>query len=91
MDFDILTGHLSYMDFDILTCPLSVWECSYVEMVDNVCTRAYMQFDLICVHFSHMTDLKWIFSNVKINSEAIGGFVFPHTCTHLILNEQFLT
>ena len=42
-----------YMDFDILTDPLSVWELSCVEMVGTVCTRAYMQFDLICVHFPH--------------------------------------
>ena len=26
--------------------------------------RAYMQFDLIYVHFHLMADLKWIFSNV---------------------------
>ena len=44
------------MDFDILTRPLSAWELSCVEIVDNVYTRAYlMQFDLICVHFCHMT------------------------------------
>ena len=42
-------------------------------MVDNVCTRAYMQFDLICLHFPHTKDLKWIFSNVKINSESISN------------------
>ena len=79
------------MDFDILTGPLSVWELSCVEMVDNVCTCAYMQFDLICVNFPRMADLKWIFSNVKINSESIGSVVFPDTCTHLLLIEQFLT
>ena len=67
------------------------WELFCVEMVDNVCMRAYRKFDLICVHFPHMTDLKWTFSNVKINSESIGGVVFPDTCTHLLLNEQFLT
>ena len=38
-----------------------------------------------------MTDLKCIFSNVKINSESIGGVVLPDTCTHLLLNKQFLT
>ena len=79
------------MDFDILTIPLSARELSCVEMVDNVCRRSYMQFDSIFVHFPHMTDLKWIFSNVKINSESIGGVVFSDTCTHLLLNEQFLT
>ena len=79
------------MHFDILTGPLSARDLSCVEMVDNVCTRAYMQIDLICVHFSHMTDLKWIFSNVNINSESIGGVVFSDTYTHLLLNEQFLT
>ena len=47
-------------------------------MGDIVCTRAYMQFDLICVHFPHMMILKWIFSNVNINFESIGGVVFPH-------------
>ena len=36
-----------------------------------------MQFDLMCVYFPHMTDLRWIYSNVKINSESIGGVVFP--------------
>ena len=28
---------------------------------------------------------------VRINSESIGDVVFPDTCTHLLLNEQFLT
>ena len=59
------------MDFDILAGPLSAWELSCVEMVDNVCTRAYRQFDLICVHFPHMTDLKWTFSNVILNILAV--------------------
>ena len=68
-----------YMDFDILKGALSDWELSCVVM----------QFDLICVHFLHMTE--WIFSNVKMNSESIGGVIFPDTCTHLLLNEQFLT
>ena len=58
---------------------------------DNVCMRAYMQFDLICVHFPRMTDLKWIFSNVNINSQSIGGVLFPDTCTNLLLNKQFPT
>ena len=42
-------------------------------MVENVCTRAYMQFDFsnLYIHFPHMTDLKWLFSNVKLNSESI--------------------
>ena len=57
----------------------------------DILTRAYMQFYLIWVHFPHTTNLKWIFSNVKFNSESIGGVVFPDTCTHLLLNEQFLT
>ena len=70
---------------------LSAWELSCVEMGNIVCTRAYIQFDLIYVHFPHITNLKWIFSNVKINSKSIGGVVFPHTWTHLLLNEQFLT
>ena len=74
--------------YGILTGPLSAWEVSCVEMVDNVCTRAYRQFELICVHFPQMTDLKWTFSNVKINSESIGGFVFPDTRIHLLLNEH---
>ena len=43
------------------------------------------------VHYSHMTDLKWIFSNVNIKSESIGGVVFPDAYTHLLLNERFLT
>ena len=60
-------------------------------MVDNVCMREYMQSDLICVHFPDLTAEEWIFSNVKINSESIGGDVFPDTCTHLLLNGQFLT
>ena len=68
-----------YMDFDILTSPSSASEIYCVEMVDNVCTRPYMQFDLICIHFPHMT-------NLKMNSESIGGVVFPDTCTHLLLN-----
>ena len=59
-------------------------------MGDNLCTEAHMEFDLMYVHFPHMT-LNWIISNVKFNSESIGGVVFPHTCTQLILNEQFLT
>ena len=29
-------------------------------MVENVCIRAYMRFDLIYVHFPHMMDLKRI-------------------------------
>ena len=48
-----------------LAGPLSAWELSCIEMVDNVCTRAYTQFYLNKVHFDHMTYLKWIFSNVK--------------------------
>ena len=64
-----------HMDFDILTGPLSAKELSCVEIWDIVCTRAYMQFDLIYVHFPPMTNLKWIFSNVKINSEYIGDIV----------------
>ena len=52
---------------------------------------AYMQFDLIYVLSRHMAYLEWIFSDVKYNSESIGGGVFPDTCTHLLLNEQFLT
>ena len=79
------------MDFDILTRLLSGREPSCVEMLDNECTRAYMQFDLICVHFPHMTDLQWIFSNVKVNFESIGGVFFSDTYTHLLLNEHFLT
>ena len=63
-----------YIDFDILTGPL---ELSCVEMGDIVCTCAYMQFDVIYVHFPHMKNLKCIFFNVKINSESIGGIVFP--------------
>ena len=70
---------------------ITVWELLCVEVVGNICTRAYMQFDLIEVLFHHMTYLKWIFSNVKNYSESIGGVVFPDTCTHLLLNEQFLT
>ena len=63
--------------------PAELW----VEVIDYVCTCAYMQFGLICVHFPLVTDFKWIFSNVKINSESIGVVVFPYTCTHIILNE----
>ena len=33
-----------YMDFDILTGPLQPENSLCVEVVDNVCTRAYMQF-----------------------------------------------
>ena len=29
--------------------------------------------------------------NVKIYSESIGGADYPHTCTHLLLNKQFMT
>ena len=46
------------------------------------------EFDLISVHFDYITSE---YSNVKYNSESIGGVVFPDTCTHLPLNEQFLT
>ena len=76
-----------YMDFDILTGPLSAWELSCVEMVDNVGTRAYMQFDLmwLCINPSHDG------LNLKNNSESIGGVVFSDACTHLLLNEHFLT
>ena len=59
-------------------------------MIDNVCTHAYMQFDLICVHFPHMTDI-WIFGNVKNKSESSGDVQQLDTCIHLLLNEQFLT
>ena len=54
-------------------------ENSCVEMGDNVCTRAYMQFDLIYVYLHHMTDLKSIFSNVKNNSKYIDSVVFSLT------------
>ena len=79
------------MDFDMLTGPLTVWELSCIEMGDNLCTDANMEFDLIYVHFPHISDLKWIFSNIKINFESIGGVVFAHTWTHLLLNEQFMS
>ena len=36
-----------YMDFDIMTGPLSAWELSCIEMVDNVWMRAYMKCYLI--------------------------------------------
>ena len=77
------------------TCSLNfrdtVWELSCVEMEDNECTDAHMEFDFIYVHFPHKTDLKLIFSNLKIDSESIGGVVFPYKCTHLLLIEQFVT
>ncbi len=79
------------MDFDDSDGSITAWELLCVEVVDYVCTRAYMQFDLICVYFPLMTDFKWIFSNVKINSESIGVVVFHDTCTHILLNEQFQT
>ena len=60
-------------------------------MGDNICTDTHMESDLIYVHFPHLTDLKWIFANVKFNSESIDGVVSPHTCACLLLNEQFLT
>ena len=59
------------MDFYILRGPLSALELSCVEMVDILCTCAYMQFDLNYVHFPHMSNLKWIYSNVKTISEYI--------------------
>ena len=31
----------------------------------------HMEFDLILYIFPYMTDLKWIFSNEKINSKSI--------------------
>ena len=75
-----------YMDCDKLMGPLSVWELSCVEMGDIVCTCTYTQFDLICVRFHHMTNFKWIFSNVKINSESIVGVVFhAHNLQRCIL------
>ena len=58
---------LSPMDFNMLTGPLTAWELSCVEIEDNACTDAHIEF-----------------SNVKIDSESIGGVVFPHTCTHLL-------
>ena len=64
------------MYFGMLTGPLSVWESSCVEMVDNVCTREYMQFDLILVHIPHMIDFKWIFSTVNNNSKSIGIVIY---------------
>ena len=67
------------MDFDILTGPLSAWELCCVEMVDNVCTRAYMQFDFVYI------SLTWQDFKVDI-FQSIGGVVFPDTCTHLVLN-----
>ena len=66
------------LDFDMLTGPLSAWELSCVEMGDIVCTRAYILFDLIYLHFPHVTNLKCIFPNVKINYEYIGGVVFAY-------------
>ena len=39
-----------------------------------------MNFDmLISPSPANITDLKWIFSNVKLNSESIDGVFFPHT------------
>ena len=46
------------MDFDDSDGPITAWELLYVEVVDYVCTRAYMQFDIICVHFPLMTDFQ---------------------------------
>ena len=79
------------MDFLILTGPLTVCELFSIEMGDNVYSDAHITFYIIDVHFPHMAVLKWIFSNVKYNSEYIGGVVFPYTCIHFVLNEQFLT
>ena len=47
-------------------------------MGDNVYTDAHMEFDLLLIytHFPHSADLKWIFSNVKHNSESSDGVVF---------------
>ena len=79
------------MDSGILMGPLSAWELSCVEMVDNVYKRAYMQFNLINVHFPLMADLKWIFYHVENNSKSIGSVGFLLTFDHLILSEWFLT
>ena len=57
-----------------------------VEMGDNVCTGAHMEFDLINLcklcKFPHRTDLEWTFPSVKNNSKSIDIVVFPHTFTH---------
>ena len=80
-----------YMDFDMLKGPLTAWELNCVEMGDNIFTDAHMEFDFIYVHSPHMTDLKSLFSNVKINSKSTGSVVFYPTFAHPILNERFLT
>ena len=40
------------MDFDMLTGPLTAWELSCVEMRDNVCSDAHMEFDLGNIHLT---------------------------------------
>ena len=58
----------------------------------HACIHACIHAVLLNVcRFPSHDGLKWIFSNVKKNSESMGGVVFPHTCTYLRLNEQFLT
>ena len=41
--------------------------------------------------FSSRDELKIEIFQCKHNSESIGGVVTPHTCTHILLNEQFQT
>ena len=79
------------MDFDDSDVSITAWELLCVEVVDFVCKRAYMKFDFICVHFSHMTDFKWIFSDVKINSESNGGVVFSLILAIPVLIEWYVT
>ena len=79
------------MDFENSDGSITAWELLCIEVVDYVCMRAYMQFDLIYVHFPHTTDIKWIFSNVKIYSKSIGSVVFSLTFAHPVLIELFVT
>ena len=72
------------MDFDFLTGPLSAWELSCVEMVDNV--RIHTVWLNLCTFPSYDG-----LSNVKMNYESIGGVVFQDTRTHLLLREHFQT
>ena len=66
-----------------ITWSMTTWELSCVEIGGNVCIGAHMEFDLIHVQFSHMTDLKWIFSHVKINSYVGNVHILSQTpCVH---------